>query len=131
MLQVIVVLTRLGLCGFGVFLFAGGLVELALGDELRSGQPRPDPVNLRMFGVAMLCYGVVLMLHWRLLAHVLPLAALLASVVAALSAAVVFRGAEHDVWGESLLRLTALLAPLIAAMAFVIRDRRRLTNGAA
>lgn len=128
-MQVIVVLTRLGLCGFGVFLFAGGLVEIALGDELRSEQPRPDPVNLRMFGVAMLCYGVVLMLHWRLLAHVLPLAALLASVVAALSAAVVFRGAEHDVWGEPLLRLTALLAPLIVAMAFVIRDRRRLLNG--
>ena len=119
---------RLGLCCLGAGFFAFGLTGFVMGDAIHSAAPDTDPVMLRLADALMLLYGLILLLHWRLLASALPLAVLLVGSVVALATRIFCHNAPGPDLLSRMFRFLLALTPLALALVFVAWDHRNLTS---
>ena len=127
----LVALIHAGICCLGVGLFTSGLLGLTMSDVMHSEANLADAHSLRMADVGLIGYGLVLLLHWRLLASVPWLAlVLVAMTLASLGAALVMSRTDQSL----VLRLAKFaigLLPMAVALAFVVLEHRDRANAPA
>tara|TARA_R110002072_G_scaffold302758_2_gene488475 strand:+ start:4435 stop:4860 length:426 start_codon:yes stop_codon:yes gene_type:complete len=121
-------LLHVGIWCLGAALLTAGLLGLTMSDVVHSEANLADAHSLRMADAGLVGYGLVLLLHWRILANVPWLALVLVVMTLATLGAALLMSRTDQALVLRMAKLAIGLLPMAVALAFVVSEYRDRAN---